>query len=78
MDEKRDKLQILKDRFDNEGVRSDQAEAARMAGLSSPVVTTGLEKEKWSDLTKGERKCLLALFKILDKRKREEEVIEQQ
>lgn len=68
----KDKLEIIKERFELEGMTGDQAEAARKAKLSPPNVTTGLARESWNKCTKSEKSVLIQLIKILDKRKEEE------
>ena len=68
---KKDRLLIIQDLFKEVGYNSDQAEAARNVGLTSQVVSKALGKTKWEDLTKGEVTGLIALHKILAKRKKD-------
>lgn len=70
--EEKDKLVILRERFEREGKNGDLSEAARMAKVSAPNTSTGLARNKWDDLKKAERKSLIQLYKILNKRKAEE------
>lgn len=71
--EEKDLLQIIKERFEKEGVVGDKSEAARRVKVSTPNVANGLAKEKFSDLTKSEKKAIISLRKVLDERKMEEE-----
>lgn len=72
MDKPIDKLQILKERFENEKMNGDLSEAARMAKVSPPNASTALTRDSWNKLTKSERKAMICLRKILDNRKAEE------
>lgn len=68
---KQDRLQKIKDLYKEVGMQGDQSEAAKNAGFVSQVVAKALSKESWDDLTQGEVKGLIALHKILAKRKKD-------
>lgn len=70
----KDQLQILKERYEREGLTGDLAEAARKGKVSGPNSSTAMAKQKWTELTKSERKAMLGLRKVLDDRKKEESV----
>lgn len=72
MDKPIDMLESLRIRFEDEKKNGDLSEAARMAKVSMPNASTGIVKSLWKDLTKSERKAMICLRKILDKRKEEE------
>lgn len=72
MDKPMDMLESLKIRFENEKKNGDLSEAARMAKVSMPNASTGIAKECWKDLTKSERKAMICLRRLLDKRQEEE------
>lgn len=71
--EEKDKLEIIKERFEAEGLDGDLAEAARKAKTSSPTILRALEKEKYKDIkSKTQIRGLRCLIKILNDHKKEE------
>ncbi len=72
MEKSKDKLQLLKVRFEKEKKVGDLSEATRRAKVSNPAAATGLARELWKDLTNAERKSLVCLSKILDERQEED------
>lgn len=73
---KEDKLEVIKNRFEEEGQFGDLAEAGRNAGVTGTTVSNGLGRQCFQELKDGERKGVLELLKILNKRKKEEAAIE--
>lgn len=72
MTKSKDKLQVLKARYEKEKKTGDLSEAARRAKVSNTIASTGLAKELWKDLTDAERKVLICLVKILNQREKED------
>lgn len=69
---KKDRLQIIKDLYEEEGKRGDLAEAARLAKVSNPISSSAMERNTWKELTDAERKAVLCLHRILNNRVKED------
>lgn len=67
-----DRLQKIKALHEEVGMQGDGADAVASVGFKSPqIISKALAKESWDDLTSGEVKCIIALHKILAKRKKD-------
>lgn len=72
MEKPKDKLQLLRERYEREGKNGDLSEAARRAKVSNPASSTGLARLTWDNLTPAERKCMVCLTRILNERQKED------
>lgn len=77
MNKPKDKLDLLRERYEKLGKNGDLSEAARRAKVANPQSSTALARKCWDDLKPAERKCMVSLIKILNTREVEEKEAEE-
>lgn len=71
--EKKDRLQILKERLKTEELNGDRGRVAEIVGMGQQSVTRVLEKESYSQLTTVKQQNVVNEFlRLLNVRKQEE------